>query len=147
MPISTRLQAWFASVFFSLYLLTGCDSTPADKSVAVTGTLTNSGQPLKVEMAASGAGWVELRFYPVDTAGAIGELNYQTMVNEKGEFKVLGPSNKGLPPGKYRVIVRQWEPYPTLDKLGGKYDETNSTITREVAGPTKIELDLAKLTP
>ena len=129
-------------------LALGC-GTPAvkDGSQPVKGKLLNNGTPLTVQYKASGAGWVELRFYPVDAAGNIGELHYQAGVMDDGSFNVPGPSNNGLPPGKYRIVVRQWDPYPEIDKLGGKYDETHSPLTRDFSGASALELDLAKLGP
>jgi hypothetical protein len=127
--------------------LVGCQGTPSDGSVSVTGKLTSGGQPLVVQSSATGEGWVELRFYPQDASGNINDVYHQVMVSQTGEFKVPGPSNRGLPPGKYRVVVRQWDPYPVVDKLQGKFDETNSKIVQEVVGPTTIDLDLAKQSP
>lgn len=139
-------QLCAAAMLGLIVFLVGCgESVPKDNSVAVSGKLTSGGQPLRVEMAASGAGWVELRFYSLDGSGNMGETYYISRVADDGAFKVLGPSDHGLPPGKYKVIVRQWDPFPSTDKLDGKFDETHSTIVREITGPTTIELDIAKL--
>ena len=61
---------------------------------------------------------------------------------------LLGPPGGrragGLPPGKYRIAVRQWDPYPDTDKLGGKFDAQNSPIVREITGEEDIVIDLSK---
>ena len=50
---------------------------------------------------------------------------------------------KGVPPGKYRIAVQQFDPYPTTDKLDGKFAPGKTTIVREVNGST-LDIDLAK---
>ena len=123
-------------------VLAGCGGA-GDGSQPVQGTLSMNGAELKTS-GSNTDGWVELRFLPLDAQGNSNGTFHQTQVGTKGHFQVLGPSNKGLPPGKYRIAVFQFDPYPT-DKLGGRFDEANSPITREITGPTKLELDLAKL--
>jgi hypothetical protein len=127
--------------------LAGCGSgKPGDNSQPVQGKLTNNGAALQIENKAPGVAWVEVRFYP-ENNGQISETHFQAGVKDDGTFNVPGPSGKGLPPGKYRVIVRQWDPYPQTDKLGGKFDETNSKISYDITGSTTLDIDLAKLKP
>jgi hypothetical protein len=135
--------AWLLVVFCAL---TACRSQPSDGSVPVSGKLTRSGAALTVASAATAEGWVEIRFYGADAAGNIlnPDAYHAVSVKEDGTFNVPGPSDRGLPPGRYKLVVRQWDPYPVVDKLEGAFDETRSTIVREITGPTTIELDLAK---
>jgi hypothetical protein len=133
-------------VFLAVMTVGGCFSgAPNDGSQPVAGKLTSGGQPLQVAGREIGVGLVEVKFYPQDANGKIGETHYQAGVDAQGNFRVPGPSNRGLPPGKYRIIVRQWDPYPQTDKLNGKFDETNSKIVREITTATTLDLDLAQL--
>jgi hypothetical protein len=134
------------AILCSIFLVGCSGGAPADGSVAVSGKVTLQGQPLQVAGREMGVGLVEVKFYPLDATGKISEQNFQAGVDAQGAFNVPGPSNRGLPPGKYRVVVRQWDPYPEVDKLQGKFDETNSKITQEISNqPKKIELELSSV--
>jgi hypothetical protein len=126
-------------------LLTGCSSgPPPEPAVAVRGRLTNGGQPLAVAGREVGTGFVELKFLPLGPEGKVGTAFFQASVDDQGYYTVPGRQNVGLPPGKYRVVVRQWEPYPQTDKLGGKFDEQNSKLERTLDAPGVFDIDLAQ---
>ena len=55
-----------------------------------------------------------------------------------------GRFGNGIPPGKYRIAVRQWDPYPDRDRLEGKFSEKETPIVRDVDGKTPIDIDLSK---
>lgn len=40
--------------------------------------------------------------------------------------------------------VRQWDPYPQNDKLGGEFSEANSRIVREIGGGEDISIDVSR---
>jgi hypothetical protein len=118
-----------------LELAGGCKSGPT--KVDITGKLLKDGQPLKV----SNRGKVEIKFV---TEGGTDE-NYSsrsTNVDDQGNFAI-----KGITAGKYRIIVRQLDPYipgSTKDLLEGAFT-LNSPIVRDVeTNDQVIEIDLAK---
>jgi hypothetical protein len=125
-----------------LAALAGCSSAPSEPAVEVRGRLTQAGQPLTVKGREVGLGLIELKFLPLGPDGKPGAAFFQASVDEQGYYTVPGRQHQGLPPGKYRIVVRQWEPYPQTDKLGGKYDEKNSPLERTLDKPGALDLDL-----
>ena len=126
----------------------GCGAKVPDEGpvVVVRGRLTNAGQPLTVRGRDIGLGFVEVRFCKYRGEGNPIAPNdtFLTQADASGNFQVLGRFGRGIPPGKYRIAVRQWDPYPQSDTLGGKFDEQHSPILREVAGKEPLEIDLSK---
>jgi hypothetical protein len=126
----------------------GCGAKLPDEGpvVVVQGRLTSAGQPLTVKGREIGLGFVEVRFCKCQGEGKPIAANdtFPTQADASGNFKVLGRFGRGIPPGKYRIAVRQWDPYPQSDTLGGKFDDQHSPILREVAGSESMEIDLSK---
>lgn len=126
----------------------GCGSPtpPEGEVVIVRGKVTDGGQPLKVARADVGAGWVQIQLWKDAGQGVAADSNqiYSTKADDSGAFEVKGRFGNGIPPGKYRIAVRQWDPYPDKDRLEGKFSEKQTTIVRNVDGKTSIEIDLAK---
>jgi len=115
-----------------------------ETAVPVKGRVTNAGQPLKISNAM--VGWVEVIFLEPKGEGkqtAAGE-KFTTHADENGRFTAPGRLGNGLPPGKYRIAVRQWDPFPQADKLGGKFDEKNTKIVRDVTGKEEIAIDVSR---
>ncbi len=117
--------------------LAGCSGA---KRCKVSGTLTRGGKPLEVHPM---TGKLMVVFRGIGD-GATTDPQY-AIVKPDGSFTVPGPDGKGIPPGKYRITVEQFDPFPTTDKLGGKFNERNSKIEREVTGNDHFDLDLDKL--
>ena len=86
---------------------------------------------------------------------------FNAIVKADGTFTLPGRYGKGIPPGKYRVGVRQWSytPPPSggpmdpkvyrsgkgLDLLQGKYEENSSPIVREITDKDRtVDIDLSK---
>ena len=114
--------------------ISGCGSSPVVEGPKATlkGKLSKGGQPLPVNTTMGDYAYVEAKFMP--TAGGGAPFNVR-----------VGADGKPPPAGKYRVAVRQWEPYPGNDKLGGAFDETRSPITVEITDPPKdLNIDLDK---
>lgn len=126
---------------FALFFL-GCGG-PQDDSVPVRGKLTNGGQPLAVKGRELGLGYVELHFYRMSDDGTIDKDPADAAVEESGEFTVRGRDGRGLPPGKYKITVRQLDPAPDNDKLGGRFNLQNTPLVREVTDE-EIVIDLAR---
>ena len=126
----------------------GCGpGNPAEGPVVgVHGRLTNAGQPLAVQGMDGGEGMIRITFIKYEGEGkaVAASDTYSALVDARGNFKFSGRFGNGIPPGKYRVSVRQWEPYPQKDLLGGKFDEQHSPIFREVTGKEPLEIDLSK---
>jgi hypothetical protein len=122
----------------------GCNSQPAEKVVSVRGKVTNAGAPLVVSGREIGLGRVEIAFHRLQADGTVDADFESAAADEQGNFTMRGRDGKGIQPGKYRIIVRQWDPDPT-DKLAGKFSLENSKIEREVgASETTIEIDVSK---
>ena len=121
----------------------GCGG-PGEKVVAVEGRVTNAGQPLPVAGREMGLGMVRVEFYRIGEDGQQTSDPETAGVDKDGYFRVRGPDGNGIPPGKYRIAVRQWDPFPDTDRLEGKFDENNSPIVREIATRAEIIIDVSK---
>jgi hypothetical protein len=129
--------------FCTLVFLLGCD-TPQDDSVPVRGKLTNNGQPLAVKGREIGLGYVELHFYRIQDDGTTDKDPADAAVEESGEFTVRGRDGHGLPPGKYKITVRQLDPAPDNDKLQGRFNFENTPLVREIKEGEEILIDLSR---
>ncbi len=139
----------------------GCSSGQKEGPVVlVTGKLTNNGVPLEVKKGPGGGG-VEIVFSEFVEGKNRPSLDkvFSTSVDANGAFKFGGRFGKGIPPGKYRVGVHQWEPVQRqpgekmpkgasskgTDLLEGKFDNLTSPIVREVTEKARtIDIDIAK---
>jgi hypothetical protein len=64
-------------------------------------------------------------------------------VNQKdATFEVAGINGKGIPPGKYRIMVEAQDPYPKADILKGQFSAKNTKIVQEVTGPGEITVEV-----
>jgi hypothetical protein len=125
--------------------LSGCSSAPQEKVSAVRGRLTNAGTPLQVAGKEAGVGRIEINFHLLNGDGVASEAFESASPDEQGNYKLRGRDGRGIKPGKYRIAIRQWDPYPGTDKLGGKFSFENSKIVREVGETeTTIDLDVSK---
>ncbi len=138
--ISCRFSRAILSLGLLLALLAGCQS--GMKKFKVTGKVTKGGNVLKVRPV---IGRVRIQFDPVDAAlkEQIGKID--AIVKEDGTFTVVGGDHKGLPPGKYKIYVYQYEEFPKNDLLKGAFGEGKSPLVREVTGnKDHFEIDLDK---
>lgn len=130
-------------VGMSLPLFTGCGGGSGEKTVQTKGRVTNAGEMLDVERRDVGVGMVQVIFTSVDESEKnIGESSASKVLVD-GSFSVGGRSGSGLPPGRYRIGVEQWDPYPHVDKLKRKFSPTTSKIIRTIDG-SPIELDVSR---
>lgn len=136
---------WLSTGLVVLALLACCGcggGSEAEKVVAVRGKVTRGGQTLTVAGEEAGLGYVQVQFYRIDDAGAQSTDPASARVSTAdGSFQLAGHGGQGIPPGKYRIAVRQWDPYPE-DKLQGKFDENTSPIIRTIDGDTTLTIDL-----
>jgi hypothetical protein len=125
----SRLAFAAAGLLFCL-TVSGCGG-----GSTVRGKLTNGGAPVTV----SDKGVIVMFFAPEGWEGKGSGADVQP----DGTYVAKGFENKGLMPGKYRISVQQFDPYPTTDKLEGKFAQGKSPIIRDVNGG-RLDIDLAK---
>ena len=121
-----------------LFASAGCGGNSGPVTVACEGTLLLNGKPLEVAKREIGVGQVAIEFIPIDAAA--NRETYGAQADAAGKFSLPG----GLPPGKYKVAVHQWDPYPTVDKLQGKFAKERTPLVREIDGKKAIDIELSK---
>ena len=140
---TTRAPKRFAGLLCAL-CIAGCGG-PRDGAVPVRGRVTRGGEPLAVKGRDLGLGYVEVHFYRIGDDGTTANDPADAAVEEPGDFTVRGKDGHGLPPGKYKITVRQLDPAPNTDKLGGRFNLKNSRIEREVTdGEDEIVIDVSR---
>lgn len=138
----SRSQFPALSVAFLIAITVGCNGEPSGPPrIQVQGEVTNNGEPLKVRPM---VGKVQVTFYPVTEAGQPPGDPKEAVVQPNGEFKVPGIDGNGIPAGKYKIAVRQWEEFPNKDVLKGKFDQKNTTIVRDITGQEDVIIDVGK---
>jgi hypothetical protein len=135
------MRTWnhFFATLAMLTLLAGCDSGPPDNSVPLTGKLLMNGQPLHVTGQEVQLGQVTLELHPIE-AGT--EDVRTTAVEQDGSFDFAIDYRRGVEPGRYQVVVYQFDPYPE-DKLQGRFSPEKSKlelVVTEDQQPVTLEL-------
>jgi hypothetical protein len=120
----------------------GCSG--GDPTVSVRGKVTEAGRPLQVQGRDLGLGAVLVQFYRIGDDGQQSADPEEAEVDAEGNFRVPGRTGRGILPGKYRIAVRQWDPYPRVDRLQGRFDEKISPIIREITGEEEIIIDVSQ---
>ncbi len=125
-----RASSLFLFALLAL-VMAGCGSS----HFRATGKITEKGAPIKL----SDKGYIAMSFISTTDFEV-----YATQVNKQdGTFVIVGRDATGVPPGKYRVVVKVVDPYPsTKDKFQDKYSEKNTPLVREVNGKDEILIDL-----
>ena len=126
-PVRVLCLALAVGIFLGL---PGCGSG----KVIVPGRLVKSGAPLALKMKDD----VFITFFPVeDPSATAGKLanSYQTQARVDGTFVLQGQDRKGIPRGKYRVVV-------DLIKKKKRKGTEAADIIREVNGPDEIVIDI-----
>ena len=126
----------------ALLLLSGCTSSEPPR-YKVTGQVTLNGKPLTVQPV---LGQVKVQFLPFAEPSKLVDPNDATYDEKTGKFTVGGLDGKGISPGKYRVAVYQYDPYPQVDKLGGRFSKEKTPIEVEIAGPKDVSIELSQYT-
>ncbi len=121
----------------------GCGGS-GEEVVEAKGRVTDAGNVLQVEGRDIGVGYVRVEFYRIGDDGQQATESEGCVVDENGNFSLRGATGNGIPPGKYRIAVRQWDPFPDVDRLEGRFDAENSPIIREVTGQEDIVIDVSK---
>ena len=139
-----RYHLVLSGLALAVSLSAGCmgdKSGIEEDAVATQGKVTNAGQPLTTSDPVYG--YVEVVFISVPEGDKPPE-SFTARADASGSFSVAGKLGEGIPPGKYRIAVRQWDPWPDTDKLERKFDEQNTKIVREVTGEGDINIDVSK---
>lgn len=125
-------------------LATGGCGSGGGETVQAKGRVTDAGKPLEVQGRDVGIGVVRIEFYRIGEDGKQATEPETAVADEDGYFDLPGRDGHGIPPGKYRIAVRQWDPLPDVDRLGGRFDAQHSPIIREVTGREDIVIDVSK---
>jgi hypothetical protein len=131
-----------------LTLAVGCGG-PAEKVVSVRGKVVRGGAPLKLK------GDPKLPLPPGDPGASISFVHVEgpkigqdepgTFNPDDGSFHMIGVEGKGIPPGRYKVVVRiggGGQP----DSLKDKHSRENSKLEVTVpdTGVQDLVIDLDK---
>jgi hypothetical protein len=131
--------------------IAGCNKgepKAAEGNVIAKGVILKNGLPLKPTGGTSGNlppgdPGLQVIFVKLGTIDAGLEIPASIVSSEAGTFQLVGPEGKGIPPGKYRVVV-VLAPYGSNDELKGKYGRDNSPIEVEVKKGEDLVIDLAQ---
>jgi hypothetical protein len=115
-----------------------------EPTVSARGRVTHAGRPLLVKDRDLGLGTVVVQFYRIGEDGRQSADPEEAEVDADGNFEVPGRTGHGIRPGRYRIAVRQWDPYPQVDRLKARLDEKNSPIIREITGEEDLVIDVSK---
>ncbi|MFO0966009.1 MAG: hypothetical protein U0793_10555 [Gemmataceae bacterium] len=121
-------------------LLAGCGGGSGEKKVKTNGRLHNKGVPLTLENKMAGA--IELKFYAIGDGKGPVDPKY-AVVKDDGSFVLDGTDGAGVAPGKYKIVVHQYDPRP-VDKLKDMFSEKNTKIVRDIAEGAAIDIDVSK---
>jgi len=122
-----------------LVILTLAGCGPSKKHV--NGKVVKGGQPMTV----GEKGMFQITFYPEEDKE--GTRPIATSPKNDGTFSIVGTDGKGIGSGKYRVVMRAWDPYAPydkqVDKLRGKYSTAATTpLVVEVGKEDEIVLNV-----
>ena len=127
----------YLTLLLLLCAFAGCGDPSRPQTVACEGTLLMNGQPLQVAQREIGVGQVAIEFIPAEPAGPAPQT-YGAQADAAGKFSLPG----GIPPGKYKIAVHQWDPYPNVDKLQGAFSKEKTPLVREIDGKSPIDIEL-----
>lgn len=113
-----------------LSLAVGCEKRDPE----IRGTLTQNGQPLSV----SDQGDIQLQFFQETGGTMTGKVFMGNLDKATGKYVAQ------LPPGDYRVVVQQLDPYPKVDKLKGMFTQTKTPIKKTVVGGETVDIELSE---
>lgn len=126
----------------ALCVMAGCSGEKRNPDlVYVEGHVTSAGEPLQVEGYDVGIGAVRVAMHRIKNGKASKNPTDETAANPEGNFKF----RQGFKPGEYLVVIEQWDPHPSLDRLKGKFNASRSPIVRTINHDQNfLEIDVAK---
>lgn len=135
-------------------VLAGCGS--GESTVVASGKVLEGGSAVAIPEYEEGENCLEVEFFPLDDSGSLAAsaASFAAYVQEDGSFEMTGDMGEGIPPGKYRVAVRQLgegeededdEDEGESRPAGpwAKFDKENSPFVFDVPGD-EIVIDLSK---
>jgi hypothetical protein len=123
-------------------LLAGCSSdTTEPGKIIVSGRVTNAGEPLHVEGRDVGIGVVRIAFYQIKDGKQRAAESAYASADVEGRFQL----GDGIDSGEYRISIEQWDPYPNVDRLKGKFNAKNSPIVHTFNENEQLELDISEI--
>jgi hypothetical protein len=119
-----------------LFLLAGCGSSGYVKA---KGRVVKGGEPFSPQADEI----VQMAFFAAGDDASDSRGSYEASFDRSdGSFRVLGKDGKGVPPGKYRVVVRLVK--NRKDQFKGAFGVKNSPFLCEVSSTSSdITVDLA----
>ena len=125
-------------VFTLAVSVAGCGR--GEKMLRTEGQLLKGGEPFIAEEGQN----IQITFVPITKDGKPPKKTYYADVDqETGAFVPDGAQKKGMPPGKYRVVVALMQ--KKVDLFDGKFDEQQSPFVVDVDDETaEIIIDLDK---
>lgn len=136
----------------------GCGDSKKEEAglTIVKGKLVDGGKPFFLDQSkvplpkgahglppgTEGSSALQIMFIPSDGKGS-----FTAKANaESGTFEVLGDSGKGIPPGRYKIVMTaQLGMGPdTPDFFKGKYGLSNTKIVRDVKAGEEVVIDVSK---
>jgi hypothetical protein len=148
--IRFRCHAWLGLLVAIVVVAVGCDKghpKAAEGKVLAKGRILKNGLPLKpsekvMDNMPPGDPGLQVIFITLGTADAGAEIQARILAEPPGTFDLVGAEGKGIPPGKYRVVVFLG-PFGGKDEFKGKYSRENSKIDVEVKPGEDVVIDLA----
>ncbi|HLW65629.1 MAG TPA: hypothetical protein VKS79_09945 [Gemmataceae bacterium] len=142
---------WFTMLVLALGA-GGCNRSGAsgEKKSVVKGRITNAGNVIPVKPM---VGIFKVRFYRMQEGADDKTADpFDAVVDtQTGNFEVKGADGKGIPGGKYRIAIQQFDTFPpspeqadTVDAFKGKFAPGKSPIIRDVDGSNEINIDVSK---
>jgi hypothetical protein len=107
-------------------LAAGCGA----KGVTVAGQVLSGGQPITVLPSEE----IRVGFSAEAPAGQQGIAAWATVNPKDGSFTLAGPAGKGIPPGKYHVVVSSQIYQRSEDRFEAVFGPTKPPLTVDV-GP------------
>jgi len=123
-------------VVYSLLLVGACLAGGCSGKSKVNGKIVKGGEPFTV----SDKGVFVLSFVAESGDSTV----YNATTKPDGTFTIVGPEGKGIPAGKYKVNLTAMDPYPTTDKLEGKYGPKAKTPLVVEIGKGDVVIDVGK---
>jgi hypothetical protein len=148
-PLSRWPRVTLAAVTLAAFTLAGCgpSSGPgtAEGRTKPKGKILENGLPIKVrtENLPPGDPGMKVTFIKIGSADAGDEINAQIIDAKEGTFELIGADAKGIPPGKYRVVIVM-APEGGTDYFKGKYSREKSKIEVEVKANEDLVIDVAQ---
>ena len=146
--LSRPSRAALALLVFGFAALGGCgpSSGPgtAEGRTKPKGKILENGLPIKVrtENLPPGDPGMKVTFVKLGGTDAGDEISAQIIDAKEGTFELIGADAKGIPPGKYRVVILM-APEGGQDHFKGKYSRDKSKIEVEVKANEDLVIDVA----